>query len=124
MTAGRALKWSLKSGRNQSDEPPIPSDACRAGNVILWDNELNTASVYTHDQRLINKLKALSEKYPDQYRLERRGPQRAVTYTVPKKSIGIRPPYGESRRQRDIENARKNGLPFMKPLQEEQDVER
>ena len=65
--------------------------------VILWDNEL---------------------------RLERRGPQRAVTYTVPKKSIGIRPPYGESRRQRDIENARKNGLPFMKPLQEEQDVER
>ena len=91
--------------------------------VILWDNELDTASVYTHDQRLINKLKALSDKYPDQYRLERREPQRAVTYTVPKKSIGIRPPYGESRRQRDIENARKNGLPFMKPLQEEQDVE-
>lgn len=25
--------------------------------VILWDNELDTASVYTHDQRLINKLK-------------------------------------------------------------------
>ena len=39
--------------------------------VILWDNELDTASVYTHDQRLINKLKALSDKYPDQYRLER-----------------------------------------------------
>ena len=47
--------------------------------VILWDNELDTASVYTHDQRLINKLKALSDKYPDQYRLERCGPQRAVT---------------------------------------------
>ena len=87
--------------------------------VILWDNELDTASVYTHDQRLINKLKALSDKYPDQYRLERHGPQRAMTYTVPKKSIGIRPPYGESRRQRDIENARKNGLPFMKPLRED-----
>lgn len=90
--------------------------------VILWDNELDTASVYTHDQRLLNKLKVLSEKYPDQYRLERRGPHRAVTYTVPQKSIGIRPPYGESRRQRDIENARINGLPFMKPLQEENDV--
>ena len=76
--------------------------------VILWDNELDTASVYTHDQRLINKLKALSDKYPAQYRLERRG---------------IRPPYGEGRRQRDIENARKNGLPFMKPLREENDVE-
>lgn len=63
------------------------------------------------------------KKTADQYKLERRGPQRAVTYTVPKKSIGIRPPYGESRRQRDIENARKNGLPFMKPMQEEQDAE-
>ena len=30
--------------------------------VILWDNELDTASVYTHDQRLFNKLKALSER--------------------------------------------------------------
>ena len=91
--------------------------------VILWDNELKTASVYTHDRRLINKLKALSEKYPEQYRLVRRGPQCAVTYTVPKKSIGIRPPYGESRRQRDIENARKKGLPFMKSEQEDKDVE-
>ena len=53
--------------------------------VILWNNELDSASVYTHDQRLISKLKVLSQKYPEQYRLERRGPQRAVTYTVPKK---------------------------------------
>ena len=91
--------------------------------VILWDNELDTASVYTHDQRLINKLKALSDKYPPQSSLDGRGAQGAWTYPVRKKSIGIRPPYGESRRQRDIENARKNGLPFMKPLREENDVE-
>ena len=91
--------------------------------VSLWDNELDTASVYTHDQRLINKLKALSDKYPDQYRLERREPQRAVTYTVPKKSNGIRLPTGESRSQREIGNARKKWLPFMKVLRQEQDVE-
>ena len=24
--------------------------------IILWDNELDTAEVYTHDARLINKL--------------------------------------------------------------------
>ena len=91
--------------------------------MIFWDNDLETRSVDPNDERLLTQLNDLSEKYPDQYRLERRGPQRAVAYTVPKKSIGIRPPYGESRRQRDIENARKNGLPFMKPLQEEQDAE-
>ena len=91
--------------------------------VILWANALGTASFYTQYQRLVNKLTALSDKYPAQYGLERRGPRRAMTYPVPKKSSGIRPPYGESRRQRDIENARKNGLPFMKPLREENDVE-
>ena len=83
--------------------------------VMLWDNERDTASIYTHDARLIKKLKALAEKYPKEFRLERTGPERAVTYTVPKKCIGIRPPYGEERRQRDIQNAKERGLPFLKP---------
>lgn len=87
--------------------------------VINWDNELDIASVYTHDMRLIHKLKELAEKYPEQFILERKGPQRAVTYTVPKKCVGIRPPYGEARRQKDIENAKIHGLPFLKPEQEQ-----
>ena len=33
--------------------------------IILWDNELDIASVYTHDQRIANKLKELAKKYPD-----------------------------------------------------------
>ncbi|MCD8382359.1 MAG: immunoglobulin [Clostridiales bacterium] len=80
--------------------------------ILLWDNELDTANVYTHDARLIAKLKELSEKYPEQFKLERRGPHRAVTYTVPKWCITIRTPYSEERRQQQIQEAAENGSPF------------
>ena len=33
--------------------------------IILWDNELDTASIYTHDPRLLRRLAELSAKYPD-----------------------------------------------------------
>ena len=39
--------------------------------IILWDNELDTAEVYTHDARLINKLRELSQRFPEGYVLER-----------------------------------------------------
>ena len=80
--------------------------------ILLWNNELDTATVYTHDARLITKLKELSGKYPEQFRLERRGPHRAVTYTVPKRCIAIRTPYSEERRQQQIQEAAENGSPF------------
>lgn len=35
--------------------------------IILWDNELDTAEVYTHDARLINKLRELSQRFPEDY---------------------------------------------------------
>ena len=66
--------------------------------IILWDNELDIASVYTHDQRIANKLKELEKKYPDQFRLKEKGPHRSVTYEVPKRCVNIRPPYNEARR--------------------------
>ena len=31
--------------------------------IILWDNELDTASIYTHDPRLLRRLAELSAKY-------------------------------------------------------------
>lgn len=82
--------------------------------IILWDNEATTASVYTHDQRIANKLKALSKEYPEEFVLEQTGPQRAVTYTIPKRYVGIRPPYSEERRQKAIADVKENGLPFSK----------
>ena len=59
--------------------------------IILWDNELDTAEVYTHDARLINKLRELSQRFPEDYVLERSGPGRSVTYRIPKRCVGIRP---------------------------------
>ena len=32
--------------------------------VINFDNELDTASIYTHDSRLIKKLRELRKQYP------------------------------------------------------------
>ena len=73
--------------------------------IILWDNELDIASVYTHDQRIANKLKELAKKYPDRFRMKEKGPHRSVTYVVPKRCVNIRPPYNEVRRQQQIKDA-------------------
>lgn len=35
--------------------------------VINFDNELDTASIYTHDSRLIKKLRELRKQYPEQF---------------------------------------------------------
>lgn len=81
--------------------------------VINFDNELDTASIYTHDSRLIKKLRELRKQYPEQFILEHRE-HGSVTYTIPKRCVGIRPPYSEKRREQQRQEAKENGLPFMK----------
>ena len=56
--------------------------------VINFDNELDTASIYTHDSRLIKKLRELRKQYPEQFILEHRE-HGSVTYTIPKRCVGI-----------------------------------
>ena len=80
--------------------------------IINWDNELDEATVYTFDRRLISKLKALAAKYPEHYVLVDKSAQRSVTYRVPKRCIGIRPPYSDMRRKQQAEDAKTKGLPF------------
>ena len=80
--------------------------------VINFDNELDIASVYTHDSRLIKKLRELRKQYPEQFVLERRE-HGSVMYTIPKRCVGIRPPYSEKRREQQRQEAKENGLPFM-----------
>ena len=58
--------------------------------VINFDNELDTANIYTHDSRLIKKLRELRKQYPEQFILEHRE-HGSVTYTIPKRCVGIRP---------------------------------
>ena len=91
--------------------------------IISWDNELDTASVYTYDQRIANKLKTLSERYPEHFVLLEKGPQRCVTYRVPKRCISIRPPYSDMRRKKQAEDAKKNGLPFDKENDDNEDFQ-
>ena len=73
--------------------------------IILWDNELNTASIYTHDPRMLRRLAELSEKYPDDFILEKNGAGKSRFYRLPKKLIAIRNPYSEERRKKQREQA-------------------
>lgn len=75
--------------------------------IILWDNELETASIYTHDPRMLRRLAELSEKYPEDFVLEEKGAGRSMTYRFPKKLVAIRNPYSEERKKRQREQALK-----------------
>lgn len=91
--------------------------------IINWDNELDEATVYTFDRRLINKLAALARKYPDQFDLQGKASTSCVTYRVLKRCIGIRPPYSDERRKQQAEDAKLHGLPFddEKEMDEDED---
>lgn len=78
--------------------------------IINWNNASQTAEIYTHDRRWINKLRRLARKYPDDYRLKKKDDQNGVTYEVSKRMINIRPPYNEEHRQQQIEEAKIYGF--------------
>lgn len=86
--------------------------------IINWDNELETASVYTYDQKLGKRLLELSRKYPDLFVLKEKGSQHCLMFTVPKKYISIRQPYSEERKKKQSmaakERVKKYGSPFEK----------
>lgn len=89
---------------------------CRAEQetIISWDNELDTASIYTFDQRLIHKLERLAKKYPDQFIRKGEEIKHCATFTIPKRYISVRPPYSNERKQKQAADAKVHGLPFQK----------
>ena len=78
--------------------------------IILYDEAGDTANVYTYDHKLIEKLKQLHKKHPDQIYPERPARHGAVSYKVPKRCVSIRAPYSEERRKADSERAKKAGI--------------
>ena len=72
--------------------------------IILYNQAEPTASVYSHDSRLLEKLARLSEKYPQQIQPD--GPNR---YIVPKGCVLVREPYSEERRAVARERAKSGG---------------
>lgn len=85
--------------------------------IILYNEEEATASVYTHDPKLMEKLKRLSMKYPDKIYPERKEHPGAVSYIVPKSCVSVREPYSDERRKAASERAKKAGIipPTRKP---------
>lgn len=73
--------------------------------IILYNQAEQTASVYTHDPKLLKKLARLNKEYPQQIRPD--GPN---TYLVPKGCVLIREPYSEQRRAAASERAKAAGI--------------
>lgn len=72
--------------------------------IILYNQAEPTASVYSHDSKLLEKLARLSENYPQQIQPD--GPNR---YIVPKGCVLVREPYSEERRAVARERAKSGG---------------
>lgn len=78
--------------------------------IVLYNQKEAVASVYTHDPKLIEKLKRLAEQYPEQVYPERRERVGAVSYIVPKKCVCIRAPFSAERRRAMSERAKAAGI--------------
>lgn len=65
--------------------------------IINYNEEEATASVYTHNRALINKLKGLVKEY----NLEVEQLESAYEFTVPKKWIKVKPPRKVSAENRE-----------------------
>ena len=72
--------------------------------IILYNQEESTAEVYTHDPKLLAKLKTMVQKHPSQ--ITRKNDR---TFIVPKKCIFVREPYDEQRRAAARERALAGG---------------
>ena len=72
--------------------------------IILYNQAEATAEVYSHDPRLLEKLRRLAEKYPDQIVKKDR-----QTFTVPKRGVSVREPYSAERRKAASERAKAAG---------------
>ena len=77
--------------------------------IILYNEEESTASIYTHDPKLIRKLKRLAEKYPDKVYPDRAVHAGAVSYAVPKSCVSVREPFSDERRRAASERAKNAG---------------
>lgn len=69
--------------------------------IITYNEEGNTAGVYTHNKALLRRLDKLAQERPDECRLEKVRPDgRAADYILPKAWVRIRPPRRMSEEQK------------------------
>lgn len=68
--------------------------------IINFNEEEETASVYTHNNKLREKLLRLAKKYPDKIKVESKT-RDAASFIVPKRCVSVREPYSDARREAD-----------------------
>lgn len=78
--------------------------------IILFSEADSTATVYTFNTKLKNKLKRLSQEYPEAVQLVRQDEVGSVIYSVPKNLITVRVPVSEKQKQLARSNAQKYGF--------------
>lgn len=66
---------------------------------ILFNEEEETASVYTFNAKLKEQLKRIASKYPEHCRLVRKTDYGAYTYEISKDLVTIMSPCGERKRK-------------------------
>jgi len=74
--------------------------------IIHFNEEELTASIYTHNKKLRQKLERMARQHPDKVSLERQGPNGAAAYTLPKRCVSVREPYSDGRRAADSQRAK------------------
>ena len=72
--------------------------------IMLYNQADTTAEVYTHDQKLMEKLTRLSQKHPEQVCKKDKH-----SFTVPKRCVSVREPYSAERRKAASERAKAAG---------------
>lgn len=87
--------------------------------IILYNQAEATAEVYSHDPRLLEKLRRLAEKYPDQIVKKDR-----QTFTVPKRCVSVREPYSAERRKAASERPKPPGTGRPSPKRAENEYGR
>lgn len=61
--------------------------------IIDFNEQEQTANIYTHNAALQRQLDALADQRPDDCKISRRNSERGATdYTIPKGWIKVRPP--------------------------------
>lgn len=78
--------------------------------IILYNEAEPTANIYTHNRRLINKLRRMAKAFPDAVYPDRPEHPGAVSYVVPKSCVIIRNPYDNRRRKAVSEWAKAEGI--------------
>lgn len=78
--------------------------------IINFNRADTIAEVYTHEPRLLRRLRVLTEQYPDTFRLTGKHFDCGYSYELPKELISIRAPMSDETRQAYRERAMQKGF--------------